>query len=321
VPVPAPQAQSDDRMAERIERVERADRDVPKPLPSQPRPGLRLPYDDPPLVSEQMPEEPAFVDAYRRVGSPRITVFVNRTLEGTIIPATPDDRERRTNDTSRNDNGSGSNYLHRGQYDAAAAQSPDYQAIETMMTEWLACGGNVTVISPTLARQRLSEQQVKELQEGRMNALGEVAQQLGADVLVQVQAHPTKQTQDGLEARVIAEAMNTRGGQSLGRAVVDVSPPLDEPAIKRATRFMTRKLMDDMMNAWSAPPPPNAGGPRDANENDGAAREMRPRDATTGSALPERTIVPPNATPTRALQYPQPVVPPASAPPPSATQP
>ncbi len=58
-----------------------------KPLPAQPLPDdpLRPPFDDGPLVSQHPPEERAYVDAYARVGRPRIVVFVNRTLEGQVL--------------------------------------------------------------------------------------------------------------------------------------------------------------------------------------------------------------------------------------------
>jgi hypothetical protein len=181
------------------------------------------PFDDVPLVNQRPPEQSAFVDAYRRVGSPRITLFVNRTLEGKMIPVNQDDLQ--------------------------------YGAVENIMTDWLAANGQVTVISPTLAQQRLSDQQVKELQEARPQAQSEVAQQLGADVLIQVQAHPARQTSNGQEVRLVAEAMNTRGGQSIGRAVVDVPPPLEKTTINRYTRFLARKIMADMTDSWLAPPP------------------------------------------------------------------
>src|SRR5206468_12416050 len=85
--------------------------------------------------------------------------------------------------------------------------------------------------------------------------LSEIAQQLDADVLVQVQAHPTQQNREGLMVRMIAEAFNTHGGQSIGRAFVDVPLPLEKPSINRFTRFLARKLMDDMTGAWLSPAP------------------------------------------------------------------
>ena len=274
VPVPA---------QDQNERARTYERDEMKPIappPQQEAADIRPPFDDAPIVSQRPPEQRAFVDAYRAVGSPRITLLVNRTLEGSIIPASNEPGVHASLPPQRSSGdpaASGVNYLQRGQYDEVDAKSLDYQAIETIMTDWLASNGQVTVISPTMARQRLTDQQLKELQEGRPTALSEIAQQLGADVLIQVQAHPTKQTSDGLEVRVIAEAMNTKGGQSVGRAVVDVRPPLAKTSINRATRFLARKLMDDMIQAWSAPPPEGR-------------RAEQPRD---GAPSPDAAVAPP----------------------------
>jgi hypothetical protein len=254
VPIPA---QSGER-----ERVTFSDPVKPMPPPPEREQEFQPPFDDVPIVSQRPPEQPAFVDAYRRVGSPRITLFVNRTLEGNIIPVNPSETAHPDLFGSRSnpagETKSPAIYLHPGQYDEVSARALDYEAVENIMTDWLAANGQVTIISPSMARQRLSDQQVKELQEGRPTALSEVAQQLGADVLIQVQAHPTKQTSQGLEVRIIAEAMNTRGGASLGRAVVDVPPPLLKTTINRYTRFLARKLMDDMTQSWLAPAPPPA---------------------------------------------------------------
>ncbi len=286
VPVPA---------QDRSERVRTYERDEMKPIappPQEQQADIRPPFDDAPIVSQRPPEQRAFVDAYRAVGSPRIIVFVNRTLEGTIIPASNEPGVHANLTRQSGDAGPASiNYLQRGQYDEVDAKSVDYQAIETIMTDWLASNGQVTIVSPTMARQRLSDQQVKELQEGRPTALSEVARQLDADVLIQVQAHPTKQTSDGLQVRIISEAMNTKGGQSIGRAVVDVPPPLEKTAINRSTRFLARKLMDDMIQTWSSPPPPDM---RRAEETPAPSRDVAP------APLPERTIVAPPPAPTRS---------------------
>jgi hypothetical protein len=263
VPVPSP--------ANRDYPITRHD-DGMKPLPPPPddyqtSAGPAQPFYDAPLVSQQVPEQPAFVDAYRKVGSPRIVLFVNRTLEGKIVPLTTE-KTRTTVERTRTYPDSYSpyhttetrttkdTYLRPGQYDDVNAKSLDYEAVENIMTDWLACSGQVTVVSPTMARQRLSDQQVKELQEGRPQTMSELVQQLGGDIFVQVQAHPTKQTQQGLEVRIIAEAINVKGGESVARAVVDVPPPLGKTQINYYTRFLARKLMDGMLNAWSAPPPP-----------------------------------------------------------------
>jgi len=175
-------------------RAARIDYPQPKPLPDRARLYDRdlppePPFDDPPLVSQKTPEQTQFEAAYRGVGRPRITVFVNRTLDGEVAPA---------NDNAAADRG-GRVYLRHGQYDEAQARSLDYQAVENILTDVLACQGTVEIMSPTVVRQKLTDDQVKDIQSGRPRAMREAAQQLETDVIVQVSAHPTRQTQYGLE--------------------------------------------------------------------------------------------------------------------------
>jgi len=261
-------------------------------------------FNDVPLVNQRTPEEQAFVRAYNAVGRPRIVVFVNRTLEGNVIPVTEHDPalsvqysrrattgvsvEKQTNSNWGGYYGGGQQtqtdsfkstgpgeyrestevYLPRGKYDEVAAKELDYQAVENILTDWLSASGQATIVSPMLARQRLSDEQVRELEAGRPQVLREVAQQLDADVLVHVTMRPTRQVApglDGLQVRLIGEAMNTRDGQSIGRAVVDVPPPLDKQQINLYTRFVGRKLMDGMTSTWAAgsgnPTPPATNAP------------------------------------------------------------
>lgn len=239
-------------------------------------------FDDAPLVNQAVPEESAYVNAYNRVDRPRIVVFVNRTIEGQIIPV--DERKtiagvevtRDTNaavevqrsDSSRGWNGSRSSdnfktsgparlretaevYLAPGQYDEMQAKSIDYQAIELQLADTLGASGKVTLVSPMMARQRLSDEEVKDLQSGRPTMLREIAEKLDADVLIQAQARPTKQTDEGLEVRILVEAINTRGGESVARAFVDVPPPLDKTTINKYSRYLARKTMVGLANAWS----------------------------------------------------------------------
>lgn len=236
------------------------------------------PFNDVPLVSQDTPEQRAFVEAYNAVGRPRIAVFVNRTLDGTLLPVSDEDahasidrsrnkgevsvetRDRRNTDTHYSSGAEptdrNQDYLRPGQYDDVATRQIDYEAIETVLTDWIAAGGRVEIISPIVARQRLSNEQVNDLQSGQPRAMGEVERQLQADVLVHVTAHPTRQTQRGVEVRLVAEAINVRGGQSVGRAVVDVPPPLDKAKINKFTRFLARVLMDRMIGTWENMPAP-----------------------------------------------------------------
>lgn len=241
--------------------VPRRESEPIKPLPDPSRESqvIAPPFDDVPLLNQPVPEAPAFVEAWNRVGRPRITVFMNRTLEGKIIPVNPNEPDLSV-DVQRNRDGKKSNdsvdvYLGKGQYDEAYAKSLDYEAMENTLADWVACNSQVTMVAPMMARQKLTDQQVKDLKEGRPQVLRELAQQLDVDVLIHIQAHPTQQSREGLKIRVIAEAINTKGGESLGRAFVDAPLPLEKQLINRYTRFLSRKLMDGMIGAWYAPQP------------------------------------------------------------------
>jgi hypothetical protein len=328
------------RIVERPVRVPVREREEDKPLPDQARSQVPPPpYDDVPLVNQRPPEQRAFVDAYDAVGRPRILVFVNRTLEGEIVPVNPEeplvsversrtsrgdvriesrDSVRRDDYYRRDDRDRDARYeargpaevrdrvdvyLRPGEYDEADARALDYEAMENILTDWLAADGRVEVVSPVMGRQRLTDEQVKDLQSGRPRVMGEIARQLDADVLVQVQAHPTRQTLRGLEVRVIAEAINVgRGGQSVARAVVEVPPPLDKPQLNKYTRFLARKLMDGMTGSWRAmaesdrgAPPPRGGDDRDRSAgrdrpapDDRATRRLDDRPARDDDRLVPR---------------------------------
>lgn len=316
VPVPSSDQQSYGELRER---------DVVRPLPppTQPPDANRPPFIDEPLVDQAPPEQPAFVDQYRKVGSPKITLFVNRTLQGDLVPIGSNEPVASVVET-RNAPPQYSDktdvYLQPSQYDEADAKSLDYEVIENIMTDWIASQGQVTVISPTLARQRLSDEQVRELQSGRPQMLSEVAQQLGADILIQVQAHPTQQTPQGLAVRLVAEAMNTKGGQSLARATVDMEPPLTKTQINKYTRWLARKLMSDMTGTWSAPPPPEMR-TADAQPTAVPAPTPAPAPAPTPAPIPPPAPVPEPAPTPAPTPPPAPTPSPTPAPTPAPTPP
>lgn len=212
-----------------------------KPLPpealAQLQGGSPLPYDDEPLLVQEAPEEPRFLGAYYAVGRPRLAIFVNRNLTGDVT-------------------GQGETEVF--------ARRIDYDAVENILTDWLACQGKVTIMSPMLVRSKLTPQQATELSGAQPVVPRQLAQQLDADVLIYVRALATKQSADVVKIRIVAEAMNIRDGLSIGRGVVDVPPPLEKQTINRYTRFLARKLMDNMTGTWSAPLPPGQPAPAQA---------------------------------------------------------
>jgi len=145
-----------------------------KPLPQQGAQAqaqvMPPPYDDAPLVDQPVPEQPAFVDAWSRVGRPRMVVMAMQTAD----------------DTS------------------------DHTAIEDELADWLGCNGQVTLIAPAMARQRLGQEQIKD-----SRAAAQLAQQVDADVVIQVQAHPAGEQHAGT-TRLLADAYNTEAGSRSG---------------------------------------------------------------------------------------------------------
>ena len=111
------------------------------------------------------PEQRAFVNAYNRVGRPRIAVFVNRTLQGEIVPVNQE---------------------------GDVITAFDYETVENVLTDWLASNGQVTIMSPVTARQRLTPEQIRGLESEQRRAITDLPQQLGVDVLVLAQARPTQ---------------------------------------------------------------------------------------------------------------------------------
>src|SRR3954452_21575186 len=139
--VEVPPQEARDRWAFRAEEREG------KPLPNQ-QPQSMVPpppFEDGPLVNQRPPEQAAFVDAYNRVGRPRIVVFMNHTNVDSQF---------------------------------------DFEAVENALTDWLSSNGQVTIIAPTTARRLMTDEQVKELQSDRSTALSDLAQRLDADILV-----------------------------------------------------------------------------------------------------------------------------------------
>ncbi len=186
-----------------------------KPLPTPEAQELPPPaYDDSPLVDQHAPEERSYVAAYQQVGRPRMLILVNPTSDPQL--AGIDD------------------------------------GVEKILADWLGADGQVDLVSPLTARQHLTDSQIKDLQNGHAPAPGETPGQPNADIFVQVQVHPIEQTPNGLAVRMTAEAINVKGGESIGRAVVDVPPPLDKPQINTYTRYMARKLMEGMIGSWEA---------------------------------------------------------------------
>ena len=242
VPGPAPRSES-----------AREPSDVP-PAPPPVRESVPPPA-PPPARAAEMPADAAarvhkdFVDAYRQVGQPHMVVFVNRTFDGRLItdPAAPDDRAR-TEAPLRHD-----------QYDTAAVHHAiDLATVESRLAEQMSCDKQVMVLPPATVHEKLGDAHATDLEAGKASVLATIDQSLNADVLIQVQVQPMKVSGSTMELRLVAEAVNVRGGQVIGHALADIDHPQDADQINGATQYISRKLMIDMLRAWTAPAPADA---------------------------------------------------------------
>jgi hypothetical protein len=274
-----------------------------RPLPADANSDSAWYLDDAPLMDVPPPEAGPFVEAYNAVGRPKIVVFVNRTLEGALMPMTQEQvlsgrrhviettgaaDIRRTERTDTFEEGSNyyrqrygerhierdnsltttgptrieersESYIPPTEYDEIWAKRVDYAALENALADAMGVRGEVTVMSPQVVRQRLTAEEVAALEAGRPAVLDGLAERLGADILIHVQARPTAQTVNGLDLRIVAEAINTVGGESVGRANADFPGPMSAARLDRVSRYLGRRLMDDMTGAWLVPLPADEG--------------------------------------------------------------
>jgi hypothetical protein len=191
-------------------------RDPIKPMP-EPEYGGDVPpppFYDAPLVGQRTPEEKAFLEAYEAIGRPRMMVLVSGGAAA-------------------------------GRRDDLAVDEIDYESMQNILTDWFAADGRVDLLSPA-ENQRLSDARAGAPQATRADA------GRGADVVVRVRAQQTRQTRQEAAVRLVGEAVNADDGRSIGRAVVDIPPPLDKPQLNKYTRWLGRRLMDQMAATWRA---------------------------------------------------------------------
>lgn len=267
-----------------------------------------------------LPEASAFIDAYRRVGRPRIAVVVNRSLEGATAEAPPapgaylrpaDERGRpltpvrdywggrepervRLSDQQPQPRPADQRaYLRPGQYTDAQAASVDLATFEAALEAWLAADRNVSIVSGSTVRRALDAEQRRGLEAGHPEALAGVARE--AEVLIHVQARPTRHVAGELEVSFQAAAMNTRDGRLLSRAAVDSAGPIDSTRAERLARALAGGLMEGLTQAW--------GGGRAAEETPAA------RPSPQVAPAPERRPPPPAQEETRTTPVAQPTPP------------
>jgi hypothetical protein len=158
----------------------------------------------PPTVS------PTYLDAYDRVGRPRLLVLIDRS------------------DPS-----------------AASLLDGDLELVERVVRESLAAGGQVAIIPADAVSDRVNKQQIADALAGRGNALADVGASLRADVLIDLKLSSA----DG-QTQIIATARNTRDAQKIATAVASVAPQSARRQIDFAARLLGERMVDTLADVW-----------------------------------------------------------------------
>jgi len=227
------------------------------PGPQQPPPGYPQgqmpPQGQPPMgAAPTIRNEEPFVQAYVARRSPKIMVFVNRTIQGD--PLSPDALQQVIQTGSYAGNGSTSVQTNPSQADWVGATSTDYQMMEASIIRYLDNSGKVTVQDSDAARAHLNRETVLRIENGDPAAARLLASEMQQDVLIRVTASPTRHAASGQpEVRLIAKAVSTTDARILANAFVDMPLPMSKTNINYYTGYLSSELMGQMAQKWLQP--------------------------------------------------------------------
>lgn len=203
--------------------------DSAKPLPSSADPHVQpsSPAQPPPPPPPQPPTVPqSYLDAYDRVGRPRLLVLVD-----------PADRPEKS--------------LVPG----------DYEMLERVVHETLSAGGQVAIVPASAVRERIGPQQLRDLADGRATALADVGSALRADVLIEIKPSATND-----QTQLTATARNVRDGQQIATVTSTVQAASPRRQIDFAGRLLGERMVDALADAWDRLARPPATQPTTATQ-------------------------------------------------------
>jgi len=224
-----------------------------KPLPPE---SLGDNSPPPPLVRQPLPEEDTFVKAYQAARSPRIMVFVNRTIQGEILPKDNLEELIRVEDTQSSNAAVPVNTRHTtsiktaaAKYDTIGASRTDYEAIELSLLKYLSAPG-VDVRDAEVLRAKMDREAELRLENNDRTVVPLLKKEFQTDILVQVAATPTSHAAVGQAVRMLAKAIRTTDGRVLASDYEDLPLPMTKTVINIFTRQIARHLMLEMATVW-----------------------------------------------------------------------
>lgn len=137
--------------------------------------------------------------------------------------------------------------------DELGATRDDYEMIELSMVDYMDANGKVYVKDSEAARAKLDREKILRIENSDPAAIRLLNTELQTDILIQIKATPTKQSQWGDKAvRLNAKATSVTDGRYLGAAFVDMPVPMTKTNINVFTRYLAGKMMEQLTTKWTS---------------------------------------------------------------------
>jgi hypothetical protein len=187
---------------------------APNSAPPAATPGASAPAQAQPAPPAPPPVSQDYLDAYDRVGRPRLMIVVQ--------PA-----------------------------DTAHALVPgDYDAIAHALLETLSANGQVAVVPNQAVAQELKPPQMKAIVDGDKAALAQAGQLLRADVVIAVGVEAPAPGEMKGQVKISAVARNSGDGQTLATVTSTLPSPPQRRQIDFAGRLLGQQMIDELAGAW-----------------------------------------------------------------------
>jgi len=250
----------------------------PPPPTTTAAPGAKpLPPRAPTADEKWLAFQEKFVALYRKNNKPRIAVMV-RPLDAarrtTVVDVVPEhttieqegqavtivERNRRgrrrrqvdvTSGTARRTDEIGYQPREIDYIDEKDTRAIDYEMMVTALVEYLECDGEVNIIDTEVVDAVVDRETALRADRNDKQALSLIKTKLGADIVIIEKVQTSSQA--GISTRMVCKAVRTDDARVIGRGYVDLRQPLTKRNLRRFSRYLAFKLMEDMTKRWEKP--------------------------------------------------------------------
>ena len=251
----------------------------PPPAPTTvAAPGAKpLPPREPTADEKWLAFQEKFVELYRKNNKPRMAVMVRPLDAGrktTVVDVVPEhttieqegqavtiiERNRRgrrrrqidvTGGAARRTDDIGYQPREVDYIDEKDTRAIDYEMMITALVDFLECDGEVNIIDTEMVDAVVDRETALRADRNDKQALSLIKTKLGADIAVIENVQTSSQA--GISTRMVCKAVRTDDARVIGRAYVDLREPLTKRNLRKFSRYLAFKLMEDMTKRWEKP--------------------------------------------------------------------